>query len=77
MTRRKPITEWRVVCARFGEPGHGQHHKEKRTLKAAEDCVDDFAKDIERLPDRTASLFYINEHPKRIQTRTVTEWTDA
>lgn len=84
MTRKKgpkavtgSIEEFRVVCARFHEPGHRQHAILKKTMKAAEDCVEAFAKDVARLPDRTPSLFYIQEYPKRIQVRTVTPWVDA
>lgn len=72
--KRRTVTEYRVVCARYGQSGHGQHHTEKKSLKAAEQAVEDFKKDVARLPDRTPSHFYHLENPKRIQVRTVTPW---
>lgn len=71
------VTEYRVVCASYGERGHSSHHWPKRTQEKAEASVADSEENGARLKELGAvTAYYAGEHPRRIQTREVTDWTD-
>lgn len=69
---KKPKTEYRVVCVRFGTQGHSGHVKTKPTKAKAKQSVIDQNHHAELHPDH----FYAREAPYRIQTRETTAWED-
>ena len=66
--------EYRVVCARFTEPYHGQHHKTRKDRRTAVQSVIDQNAEVAMI---CAPLFDALEAPYRMQTRQVTEWEDS
>ena len=67
--------EYRVVCARYGERGHGQHTWAKKTEAKAKQAVIDNNHHAEVVVASTH--FYTQEAPYRVQVREVTDWEDA
>ena len=66
--------EYRVVCSRFTEPFHGQHHKARKDKRAAVQSVIDQNKEAAALK---SSYYDAGEAPWRMQSRQVTEWKDT
>ena len=67
-------TEYRVVCARFTEPYHGQHHKTRKDKRrAVQSVIDQNAEAAELM----FSSYDADEAPWRVQSRQVTEWKDS
>ena len=66
--------EYRVVCARFTEPYHGQHHKTKNDKRTAIRSVINQNAEAAAMKSRH---FDALEAPYRMQTRQVTEWEDS
>jgi hypothetical protein len=69
-------TEYRVVCAQFPAPGHGQHLHLKRSLEKAEQSKVDGNHHAEMMKAKVPGHYYTTEAPYRIQWREVTEWAD-
>ena len=67
-------TEYRVVCARFTEPYHGQHHKTRADKRTAVMSVVNQNAEVAEMKSRH---FDALEAPYRLQTRQVTEWKDS
>ena len=67
-------TEYRVVCARFTEPYHGQHHKARKDKRAAVKSVIDQNAEAAAL---RSNYYDAGEAPWQMQTRQVTEWKDT
>ena len=66
--------EYRIVCARFPEPGHGLHHQEKEDHRTAVTSV------VGRNAKAAVQQFYYfcsREAPYKVQTREVSEWEDS
>ena len=67
-------TQYRVVCSRFTEPYHGQHHKTRKDKRRAVQSVIDQNAEVAEMKSRH---FNTLEAPYRLQTRQVTEWRDS
>ena len=66
--------EYRIVCARFTEPFHGQHHKARKGKRRAVQSVIDQNKEAAALK---SNYYDAGEAPYRMQARQVTEWKDT
>jgi len=79
----KPKSEWRVVCANFGQKGHAQHFWEKKDKAKAEQSKVDSDHHAEMLKARAAGQedgrvhWYVGEAPYVVQTREVSKWGDV
>ena len=66
--------EYRVVCSKFREPGHGLHHQAKEDKRTAVQSV------IYRNAEAAKQEFYYfcsAEAPFQMQMRQVTEWRNT
>ncbi len=71
---KKPKTEYRVVCAKFGTRGHSQHvHIKASKAKAVQSVIDaNHHADVV-----SEGHFYKGEAPWRTQERDVSAWRDS
>ena len=67
-------TEYRVVCARFTKPYHGQHHKTKNDKRTAVRSVINQNAEVAAMKSRHLDAL---EAPYRLQTRQVTKWKNT
>lgn len=74
--KNKTKTEYRVVCASYGTPRHGQHAKTKTTLAKAKLAAQDANDHAAMLDERGGRHWQIDEAPYRVQTREVGAWAD-
>jgi hypothetical protein len=67
---KRPKTEWRVVCSRYGTSGHSSHAWPKGTEAKARQSVIDADHHAEMNP----GTFYAKEAPYVVESREVAPW---
>ena len=80
-TRIDATTSWRVVCPNFGQGGHAFHVASMDTLEEAKAKAENndrlYGRLAKRTKDNSLNVFYRSEVGWRVQTQTVTEWSDV
>ena len=72
---RQDMMQYRVVCQHHPEDGHQLHRWDKQNKRSAEQTVTDLNHKAEM--DTGDRSFYAKCAPYTVETREVSEWTEA